>query len=138
MAEKLHGDLALSKVREICLSFPGANERESHGTPAFFCGRQFAMCWPDGHHDAGFAQLWLAAAPGVQQHCILDEPARYFRPPYVGPRGWVGVSLEGDPPWGAIEALCEDAFRAVAPARLVRLLDAGEEGPFSPLPHSAQ
>lgn len=110
-------------MRAICLALPEAAERLSHGAPAFFAGKQFVQLWPRGHHDLEFPQLWCAAEPGAQQSLVDADPTRFFRPPYVGGRGWVGVRLDGRVDWGAVEALCEEAYRAVAPARLIRLLE---------------
>jgi hypothetical protein len=117
-----------SSVRSICLSLPGAEERRSHGAPAFFAGRQFVMLWPGGHHADAFPHLWCAAAPGAQDELVTSEPGRFFRPPYVGGRGWLGVRLDDDVDWAEIGAICEDAFRAVASRRLVAMLDAGRVG----------
>jgi hypothetical protein len=83
---------AEDRVRAICLALPGCEERTSHGSPAFFAGRQFVMLWPDGHHDDRFPHLWCAAPPGAQ-----EAPARLARsrpevtehsehPPVVGLR----------------------------------------------------
>jgi hypothetical protein len=112
-------------VRAICLALPGASERSSHGSPAFFAGKQFVMLWADGHHDHDFPHLWCAAAPGAQQSLVEASPDRIFRPPYVGHRGWLGVRLDGAVDWDEVQELCEDAFRAVAPRRLVASLDRG-------------
>jgi hypothetical protein len=108
------------RVRAICLSLPGATERTSHGSPAFFAGKQFVMLWANGHHDHAFPHLWCAAPPGAQARLVADDSARYFRPPYVGKRGWIGVRLDGPVDWGEVEDLCVDAFAVVAPGRLNR------------------
>jgi hypothetical protein len=110
-------------VRAICLALPGVTERASHGAPAFFAGRQFVMLWPDGHHDHGFPHLWCAAPPGAQADMVTTEPDRFFRPPYVGGRGWIGVRLDGDLDWEELAAMCREAFRTVAPRKLVAALD---------------
>ena len=110
-------------VRAICLALPGVTERTSHGAPAFFAGRQFVMLWVDGHHGNDFPHLWCAAPPGAQEGLVVAEPDRYFRPPYVGSRGWLGVRLDGDVDRDEIAVLCEEAYRVVAPARLVARLD---------------
>jgi len=111
------------RVRRICLAFPEATERLSHGAPAFFAGKQFMMLWPNGHHDHEFPHLWCAAPAGVQAELLMAEPARFFRPPYVGSRGWIGLRLDGDVDWDEVAAICEEAFRTIAPKRLVALLD---------------
>jgi len=110
-------------VREICFALPEISERLSHGSPAFFVGRQFAMLWPDGHHDRPEPHLWCAAPPGVQEELIASDPERFFRPPYVGGRGWIGVRLDGDVDWDEVDELCRDAYRVIAPPRMLRLLD---------------
>ena len=83
----------------------------------------FVTFWERGHHDNQFPHLWCAAPPGVQQELITAEPHRFFRPPYVGGRGWLGLRLDVDVDWGEIAGICEDAYRVIAPKRLVALLD---------------
>lgn len=113
-----------ARVRSICLALPEATERLSHGSPGFFAGRQFVMLWPRGHHDHHFPHLWCAAQPGAQESLVAAAPERFFRPPYVGHRGWLGVRLDGAVDWDEIEDLCEDAYRTVASPRLVRMISA--------------
>lgn len=108
-------------VRATCLALPEVTEKTSHGSPAFFVRKQFVMLWPNGHHDHDFPHLWCAAEPGVQE-AFTAESDRYFRPPYVGHRGWVGVRLDGDVDWSEVDELLEDAYRWIAPARLTALL----------------
>ena len=110
-------------VRTICLAFPGSTERLSHGSPAFFAGKQFVMLWVEGHHEHAFPHLWCAAPAGAQDELVATGP-RYFRPPYVGGRGWVGVRLDGEVDWAELAEVLEDAYRAVAPPKLVAELDA--------------
>jgi hypothetical protein len=116
-------DDVFERVRAICLALPDATEKLSHGAPAFFAGKQFVQLWTSGHHDNHFPHLWAAAAPGVQDELIASAPDRFFRPPYVGHRGWVGMRLDGSVDWAEVAEICTDAFRAVAPKRLVTLLD---------------
>src|SRR4051794_11290364 len=112
------------RVRSICLGLPEATEKLSHGAPAFFVRKQFLMLWVDGHHDHRFPHLWCAAPPGAQEELIDTEPDRFFRPPYVGSRGWLGVRLDGAVDQTELAAICEDAYRTVAPKKLVAALDA--------------
>jgi len=114
-----------SRLREICLALPEVTERASHGTPAWYVRdkTQFAQLWPDGHHDKHFPHLWCAAPPGVQEALIGSAGDRFFRPPYVGGRGWIGIRLDSEIDWAEIAELCADAYRVVAPARLVAKLD---------------
>jgi hypothetical protein len=79
--------------------------------------------WEHGHHDLEFPHLWCAAAPGVQSELIASEPSTFFRPPYVGHRGWLGVRLDRGIGWDEVAELCQDAYRAAAPPTLVRRLD---------------
>jgi hypothetical protein len=115
----------LDRLRAICLAFPEVTERLSHGTPTWFVGdkKVFVTLWDHGHHDDDFPHLWCAAPPGAQHELIAANPEQFFRPPYVGHRGWLGVRLDRDPDWAEIAELCEDAYRVIAPARLVASLD---------------
>jgi hypothetical protein len=113
------------RIRAICTGLPGVTERLSHGAPSFFAGRQFLTLWLDGHHDHTFPHLWCAAPPGVQDELVTTEPDRFFRPPYVGGRGWLGLRLDGEIDWDEIALVCEEAFRTVAPKKLVAALDLG-------------
>jgi hypothetical protein len=112
------------RVRAICTSLPEVTEKLSHGAPSFFVRKQFVMLWPHGHHDHQFPHLWCAAPAGAQEELVQTEPERFFRPPYVGHRGWLGVRLDGDVDWDELAAICTDAYRTVAPKKLVALLDA--------------
>ena len=114
------GPAALERLRALCLAQPGATERVSHGEAAWFAagarGRQFAM-FADRHHDDRVA-CWCAAPPGAQAPLVEAEPARYFRPPYVGHRGWVGAYLDiARVDWEHIEELIDAAHLTVAPPR---------------------
>ncbi len=100
------------------MSLPEVTEKLSHGAPAFFVRKQFVMLWPEGHHDNRFPHLWCAAPLGAQEELVDTEPQRFFRPPYVGGRGWLGVRLDRDVDWSEIAAICTDAYRVVAPDRL--------------------
>jgi hypothetical protein len=117
-------DLA-EQVRAICLALPQVTERLSHGAPTWFVRdkKSFVTLWTDGHHANDFPHLWCAGLPGAQQELTASEPGRFFRPPYVGGRGWIGVRLDRDLDWAEIAEVCRDAYRATAPARLSALLD---------------
>jgi hypothetical protein len=119
-----HGE-SLERLREICLSFPETTERLSHGAPSFFVRgtKTFVNAWLEGHHADNFPHLWCAALPGAQQELLEQDPDRFFRPPYVGHRGWIGVRLDAGLEWDDLDAICEDAYRAVAPLRLVEMLE---------------
>lgn len=112
-------------VRRACKHLPEVEERPSHSAPTFFVRgkKSFVSVWPRGHHDDDFPHLWCAAPPGVQAELVGSDPGRFFRPPYVGHRGWLGVRLDRPIDPAELAELCEDAYRAVAPSTLVRRLD---------------
>ena len=118
-------DDLVARLREICLALPEVTERASHGVPTWFVRdkKSFAQLWADGHHGDDFPHLWCAGLPGAQEALTGSAPGRFFRPPYVGHRGWIGVRLDGDVDWAELAELCADAYRAVAPARLIERLD---------------
>ena len=115
--------LPLLSLRATCLALPGVEERLSHGAPTFFAKRSFVMVWANGHHDNHFPHLWLAAPEGAQHILTTSRPEQFFRPPYVGHRGWIGVRLDAQIDIGELQDLCEDAYRVVAPPKLVKQLD---------------
>jgi hypothetical protein len=110
-------------VRGLCLHLPGVSERLSHGEPAWFAGTKLFATTADHHHDDRLG-LWCAAPPGVQEILVQSAPGRFFRPPYVGHRGWLGVYLDvDDVDWDELSMILEDAYRQVAPKRLVAELE---------------
>jgi hypothetical protein len=123
-AEALKAD-ALKRVRAICLALPETNERPSHGSPAFFVrDRKTLAMFLDNHHGDGRLAIWCPAPPGVQGELVRQEPERFFVPAYVGHRGWLGVRLDVDVEWDEVADIVEDAYRLVAPKKLVAQLDA--------------
>jgi hypothetical protein len=114
----------LERLRTLCMALPEVTEKVSHGEPTWFVRKTFVM-FADHHHDDRLA-FWCAAPPGAQEELVAAEPGRFFRPPYVGGRGWLGVYLDvPDVDWTEIEEIVTDAYRQVAPKRLVTRLDAG-------------
>lgn len=98
-------------------------EKLSHGEPTWFVRKTFVM-YANHHHNTRLA-FWCAAPPGVQEELVAAEPTRFFRPPYVGHRGWLGVYLDVPVDWTEISETVTDAYRTVAPKRLVVTLDDG-------------
>jgi hypothetical protein len=119
---------ALEMVRAAALKLPQTSERLSHGGPAFFIGgkRCFVM-FLDDHHQDGRLAIWCAAPDGAQQEMVETEPNRFFRPPYVGHRGWLGVQLL-DVTQPELDAIVLDAYREVAPKRVQDRLPASHDG----------
>lgn len=115
---------ALTVVRRICLALPETSERLSHGAPTFFIrDKKTFVTVHDDHHGDGRQAIWCAAPPGVQEQMVEAEPDRYFRPPYVGHRGWLGLRLDVDRDDDELAEVIADAYRCVAPKTLVKLLD---------------
>jgi hypothetical protein len=113
----------LGRVRAACLALPQTSERLSHGGPAFFIrDKTCFVMFLDDHHDDGHLAIWCAAPDGVQTEMVETEPERFFRPPYVGHRGWLGVELAAVST-AELTAICREAFLAVAPPTVRRLLD---------------
>ncbi|ORI26101.1 MmcQ/YjbR family DNA-binding protein [Rhodococcus sp. 1168] len=114
----------LLMLRALCMALPEATERVSHGEPAWFVRKspQFVM-FADHHHDDRIG--FVAAAPaGAQQDWIARDGSRFYDPPYVGGRGWIGVYLDVEQDWEQIADIVEDAYRTVAPRTLITQLDA--------------
>ena len=83
----------IERVRRLCLALPETSERLSHGEPTFFVHKKVFVMFANNHHDDGHIAVWLPLPPGIQTALIESSPAVYFRPPYVGHRGWVGIEL---------------------------------------------
>jgi hypothetical protein len=115
---------AVERVRAICTSFPEVTERLSHGAPSFFVRdkKTIVMC-VDNHHGDGIVGIWAAAPIGDQEALIAEDPERFFRPPYVGPRGWIGLRLDRPVSDLELAEILETAYRCVAPKTLVAKLD---------------
>jgi hypothetical protein len=84
----------LARVRKICLALPDATEKLSHGEPTFFVKQGVFAMFDNNHHGMGRVAIWLPAPLGLQEFLIEQEPGIYFRPPYVGVAGWIGVELD--------------------------------------------
>src|SRR5215475_8118019 len=100
----------LERLRAICRSLPETSERPSHGAPSFFVReKKCFLILLDNHHDDGRFAIWCAAPPGHQELLVQADPERFFRPPYVGHRGWLGVLLNDGADWDEILGIVEDA-----------------------------
>jgi hypothetical protein len=115
---------ALKQVRRICLAFPETSEKLSWGhTPTFRVRDRIFAQYEDNHHGSGRVDLWCKAPEGAQEVLTEADPNTYFRPPYVGHLGWVGVHLDGPIDWDAVSGLIEEAYRMTAPRRVLAALD---------------
>ena len=114
----------LDRVRDICLALPQAQEVEAWGTPTFRVNNKiFAMYSANSHHSAGRVGLWMMSVSVEQDFVLRARPDRYFKPPYVGPSGWIGAWLDQSPPWDEIAELIRDAYKRRAPKKLAALVD---------------
>jgi len=115
----------LAQLRKLCLALPESHEVEAWGAPTFRVkNKLFAMFAAEGnHHGAGRPGVWIKSDASSQELLIASDPRRYFKPPYVGPFGWVGVYLDKRPSWRQVDLLLRDAWRMTAPKKVLALLD---------------
>jgi predicted DNA-binding protein (MmcQ/YjbR family) len=113
----------LTRLRKICLSFPGATEKTSWGSPTFRGSKRiFAMyASKENHHGKGRDGVWVMAAPGRQERMVRTHPGRFFVPPYVGCMGWLGIWLDKDCDWDELVHILKAAHELA-------------EGPPLPMP----
>jgi hypothetical protein len=113
----------VERVRKLCMKLPEANEKISHGEPTFFAGKGKVFAMIDGHHhNSPHLSVWLPQPFGAQEALIDADPERFFRPPYVGVNGWVGVVLDTTPDWGVVEGLIRESYLHVATGKLRKAL----------------
>lgn len=109
-----------ARLQTFCLSLPEAIEQETWEQQTFRVRTKiFAMA----QRSDGRVSIWCKARPGVQEMLISSDAARFFRPPYVGHNGWIGVHLDADTDWEELDDLIEESYRMTAPKRLAALLD---------------
>jgi hypothetical protein len=115
----------LQRLRRLCAALPEATEKLSHGEPTFFVRKKVFCMFANNHHNDGHIAVWLPAPFGIQEMLISASPEKYFKPPYVGVRGWVGVELTrvNDEELGF---LMRQAWRQIAPKTLQAALAAPE------------
>ena len=115
----------VDRLRSICLALPEAHEVIAWGEPTFRVrNKMFAMyASARNHHGAGKNAVWCKATHVDQDMLIRADPSRFFSPPYVGPSGWVGIYLDGKLDWQAVADQMRDAYRLIAPKRLLASLD---------------
>ena len=110
----------IDRLRAICLALPEAVEKEAWGDPTFRVrDRIFAM----EKRGDGRVSLWCKAPPGNQAVLVGADPATFFVPPYVGPKGWVGMRLDRRPDWKEVATLVRRSYRLIAPRRLAATVE---------------
>ena len=119
---------ALERLRAICLALPGVTEKIAWGEATWRAGKIFAQM-DTHHHGADHMAVWLPARAGVQEALVEENPEQFFRPPYVGHKGWIGVRIDRKPDWRIVAGLVAEAWREVASPRLVAQLDSARSRP---------
>jgi hypothetical protein len=111
----------IKRLREICHAFPRVIEKEAWGECTFRVsgGKMFAMT-DNNHHQSGHLAVWIMAPPTVQESLIRSAPKRFFKPPYVGAKGWVGVRLDEAADWDKLAAILRDGYLMSSPGKLAR------------------
>ena len=113
----------IERLRKICLALPEATEKEAWSEPTWRVKNKMFAQMDDYHHGSPHCAVWLPSAIEAQEALIAADPKRFFRPPYVGHKGWVGVVLDTGPDWAVVAELVRDAYRRVAPAKLAALVE---------------
>jgi hypothetical protein len=114
----------LARLRRLCFALPECTEKEAWGTPTFRVRAKMFAMYVDDHHGDGRVAIWCKAPPGVQEIVVGADPKRFFVPPYVGHKGWVGMCLDGAVDWDEVADFLRDGYRMTAPKRLAALLPA--------------
>jgi hypothetical protein len=105
----------IEQLRELCLRLDDTTEVLAWGEPTWRVGGKIFAQLDDHHHGAEHVSVWIPAPDGAQQALIESDPSRFFRPPYVGHRGWVAIVLDTDPSWRMVGALLEQAHGLIKP-----------------------
>ena len=113
------GDDPIERLRTICLALPDAEERETFGGPTFRV-REKIFAMETGRH--GFPAFWCKAPPGSQAVLVGADEHRFFVPPYVGHKGWIGMRLDAEPDWDEVDAIVRRSYRLIAPKRLAGII----------------
>ena len=116
---------SLTRLRRLSLSFPEAHEVEAWGEPTFRVRNKLFAIFvaASNHHGGGRTAVWCKSPPGDQELMVRMAPDRFFRPPYVGPSGWIGVYLDASTDWRELRDLIEESYRMTAPKRLLAQLE---------------
>ena len=119
-------DTSLDRLRSICLALPEAHEVEAWGEPTFRVkNKLFAMYAAAGnHHGAGRESVWVKSTPVNQDLMLHSDADRFFKPPYVGPSGWIGIYLDKRPNWKTVAEILRDGYVLTAPKKLLAQLKA--------------
>src|SRR6266403_679538 len=112
------GEEQIERVRRLCLSLPGSWEKISHGEPTWFVGKKVFAMFSNNHHNDGHIAVTVPAAIGIQEMLIKNFPRKFYRPPYVGVRGWIGIEVSRVSD-RELDLHLREAWRLVAPKKLL-------------------
>ena len=117
IASDTQGEEQIERVRRICLALPETWEKISHGEPTWFVRKKVFAMFSNNHHNDGHIAVTVPAAIGIQEMLIAKAPKKFYRPPYVGVRGWVGIEVDqvSDKELGLH---IKEAWRLIAPNKL--------------------
>jgi hypothetical protein len=117
MTRSTSGADQIERVRQICLALPGTWEKVSHGEPTWFVAKKVFAMFSNNHHGDGHIAVTIPAAIGVQEMLIKKSPKKFYRPPYVGVRGWVGIEVDRVSD-NELALHIREAWRLIAPKKL--------------------
>ena len=115
------GVFDIERIRKICLALPEVAEKLSHGEPTFFVKKKVFVMYANNHHNDGYLAIWIPAPLGFQAMMIEASPDKFFKPPYVGVKGWVGVELNQVTD-DELKSLILEAWKLIAPVKIHQLL----------------
>jgi predicted DNA-binding protein (MmcQ/YjbR family) len=109
---------AIKKLRAVCLALGAVVEKEAWGECTFRVvnGPMFAMT-DNNHHQSGHVAVWVKAPAMVQEILISSDSRRFFKPPYMGHKGWVGVRIDSKPDWEQLTEILKDGYEMSLPVR---------------------
>jgi hypothetical protein len=111
----------LKRVRQICTALPECTEKLSHGEPTFFVRKKVFAMFANNHHNDGHIAVWVPVSQGLQPVLIETSPKKFFKPPYVGVRGWIGIDLDqiSDE---ELDSYLREAWRLIAPKKIQSMI----------------
>jgi predicted DNA-binding protein (MmcQ/YjbR family) len=122
--KSLHPKSPVERLRAICLALPDTSEKVAWSEPTWRVGGKLFAQLDNHHHGADHLAVWMPAPLGEQESLIFLDRERFFRPPYVGQRGWIGVRIDRRPNWTLIASLVKQAYLEMAPPRLREVVGA--------------
>ena len=117
IAKENDGEKQIERVRRICLALPDTWEKISHGEPTWFVAKKVFAMFSNNHHNDGHIAVTVPAAIGIQEMLIAKSTKKFYRPPYVGVRGWVGIEVD-QVSNKELALHIKEAWRLIAPKKL--------------------